>query len=228
MYYLSHFRLVYQLNNKLTLCTWTLKAFCCCSPVLLLLCNHVSDVNWRLYFFFNQVDVYSFGLLLCEMCVRELPVPQEVHCQISQVTNSALRGLIERCVKRDPEERPTMSDIICELEQLAEAVSIWSLGRTCGTRTKSRKKRSKIFRSKPTVQSCFYLIGILIRGNIQKQGTLIIYSDLVETRTEIRKEALKPSCKHKDRTFYELCATEETYITLISTKNRLRSPVESL
>ena len=74
--------------------------------------------------FFNQVDVYSFGLLLSEMCVRELPVPQEVHSQISQVTNGALRGLIERCVKENPEERPTMSGIICELEQLAQAVSI--------------------------------------------------------------------------------------------------------
>ena len=73
---------------------------------------------------FNQVDVYSFGLLLCEMCVRELPVPQEVRSQISQVTNDALRGLIEQCVRRDPEERPTMSDIIYQLEQLAQAVSI--------------------------------------------------------------------------------------------------------
>ena len=77
-----------------------------------------------MFFFFNQVDVYSFGLLLCEMCVRELPVPQEVHCQISQVTNGALRGLIEWCVKRVPEERPTMSHMICELEKLAQAVSI--------------------------------------------------------------------------------------------------------
>lgn len=75
-------------------------------------------------FFFNQADVYSFGLLMCEMCVRELPVPQEVHSQISQVTNAALRELIEQCVKRDPEERPTMSDTIYMLEQLAEAVSI--------------------------------------------------------------------------------------------------------
>lgn len=65
--------------------------------------------------------MYSFGLLLCEMCVRELPVPQEVHCQISQVTNGALRGLIEQYVKRDPEERPTMSDIIHELEQLTKS-----------------------------------------------------------------------------------------------------------
>ncbi|XP_020603118.1 cAMP-dependent protein kinase catalytic subunit-like isoform X2 [Orbicella faveolata] len=71
-----------------------------------------------------KVDVYSFGLLLCEMCVRELPVPQEVQCQIGQVTYGALRGLIEQCVKKDPEERPSMSDIIYELQQLTQAESI--------------------------------------------------------------------------------------------------------
>ncbi|KAJ7374740.1 hypothetical protein OS493_005087 [Desmophyllum pertusum] len=65
-----------------------------------------------------KVDVYSFGLLLCEMCIRELPDPQDVNTQIRQVTNGALRGLIQRCVERDPEERPTMSDVIRELEQL--------------------------------------------------------------------------------------------------------------
>ena len=64
--------------------------------------------------------MYSFGLLLCEMCVRELPVPQEVGNQIAQVANGVLRGIIERCVKMDPEERPTMSDVISELEQLAK------------------------------------------------------------------------------------------------------------
>ena len=74
--------------------------------------------------------MYSFGLLLCEMCVGELPVPQEVHCQISQVTNGALRGLIEQCVKRDPRERPTLSDIISELEQLAKTKRMLSLART--------------------------------------------------------------------------------------------------
>lgn len=77
-----------------------------------------------LVFLSNQVDVYSFGLLLCEMCVRELPVPQEVDNQIGQVTNGVLRGLIERCVKKDPEQRPTMSDVICGLEELAKTKSV--------------------------------------------------------------------------------------------------------
>ena len=162
---------------------------------------------------FNQVDVYSFGLLLCEMCVRELPVPQEVHCQISQVTNGALRRRIEQCVKRDPEERPTMSDILYQLQQLAQDVSTWSFGRTCGPTTKFRKTISKIFRSKPTVQSCFYLIGILISGSSKKQDALIIYCDLVETRTETSKESWKPSCSHNDGTFrlWTLCNWRNLY-----------------
>ncbi|XP_078364661.1 uncharacterized protein LOC144649065 [Oculina patagonica] len=68
----------------------------------------------------SKVDVYSFGVLLCEMCIRELPVPEEIHNQIGQVTNGALRGLIQRCVQRDPETRPAMSEVICELEELAK------------------------------------------------------------------------------------------------------------
>ncbi|KAL9974223.1 hypothetical protein ACROYT_G011238 [Oculina patagonica] len=67
-----------------------------------------------------KVDVYSFGVLLCEMCIRELPYPQEIHNQIGRVTDGALRGLIQRCVQRDPETRPAMSEVICELEELAK------------------------------------------------------------------------------------------------------------
>lgn len=61
--------------------------------------------------------MYSFGVLLCEMCIRELPaVPREIGNQIRLVTNGTLRRLIKRCVKRKPEERPTTSEVISELE----------------------------------------------------------------------------------------------------------------
>ena len=36
------------------------------------------------------------------------------------VTDRTLRGLIRRCIHQDPEERPSMEDIIEELEQLRE------------------------------------------------------------------------------------------------------------
>ena len=64
--------------------------------------------------------MYSFGLLLCEMCTRELPVWQQTRDQIRLVTNHVLRQLIKRCVKRAPEVRPTMNDVISVLRSQAE------------------------------------------------------------------------------------------------------------
>ena len=45
--------------------------------------------------------MYSFGLLLCEMCIRELPVPKQIQEQIGLITNGVLREMVMRCVMRD-------------------------------------------------------------------------------------------------------------------------------
>ena len=66
--------------------------------------------------------MYSFGLLLCEMCIRELPVPQQIQQQIGLVTNGVLRELIMRCVVGAPEARPSVSDVISVLTQQAESL----------------------------------------------------------------------------------------------------------
>ena len=70
------------------------------------------------HFFCLQVDVYSFGVLLCEICIRELPNPDRRDEQVAMVTNRVLRALIRRCLHQDPQERPSMEDIIGELEKL--------------------------------------------------------------------------------------------------------------
>ncbi|XP_048576535.1 U-box domain-containing protein 33 [Nematostella vectensis] len=59
-----------------------------------------------------KIDVYSFGLLLCEMCIRELPVPGHTHRQIAMVTNTDLRDLINQCVHQEHEKRPDMVNVI--------------------------------------------------------------------------------------------------------------------
>ena len=70
--------------------------------------------------------MYSFGVLLCEMCIRDLPDPDPhgIRNQIRQVSNDTLRRLIKRCVKRNPEERPTTSEVIRELEGHSKGTGI--------------------------------------------------------------------------------------------------------
>ncbi|KAL9975229.1 hypothetical protein ACROYT_G012363 [Oculina patagonica] len=64
-----------------------------------------------------KVDVYSFGVLLCEMCIRELPDPERRDQQIAMVENRLLRALVRRCVQTEPGARPNMEEIIEELEE---------------------------------------------------------------------------------------------------------------
>ena len=64
-----------------------------------------------------QVDVYSFGVLLCEICIRELPDPDRRDEQVVRVKSRRLRALIRGCVQRDPKARPSMEEIIGEMEK---------------------------------------------------------------------------------------------------------------
>ena len=60
--------------------------------------------------------MYSFGALLCEMFIRQLPDPRRRNEQVVLVKNGVFRGLVRRCLQREPGARPTMQEIIDELK----------------------------------------------------------------------------------------------------------------
>ena len=66
--------------------------------------------------FYFQVDVYSFGVLLCEMCICKTPDPERRDEQVLLMTNDAFRNLVHECLKDDPAERPDMASIIQKFE----------------------------------------------------------------------------------------------------------------
>ena len=78
--------------------------------------KRVRFYSYRL-FFIAQVDVYSFGVLLCEICIRKQPDPERRTEQVAMVTNRGIRVLIRGCLQPDPTARPSMADIIRELEK---------------------------------------------------------------------------------------------------------------
>lgn len=64
-----------------------------------------------------KVDVYSFGVLLCEIYVKEAPDPQGRKKQIAKIRNPKFQNLVRRCVEKEPWKRPNMESVIEELER---------------------------------------------------------------------------------------------------------------
>ena len=65
-----------------------------------------------------QVDVYSFGVLLCEMCIQEEPNREQREGQIDQMVNLDFQRLVRNCVERDPMLRPNMEEVIKDLKRM--------------------------------------------------------------------------------------------------------------
>ena len=65
-----------------------------------------------------KMDVFSFGVLLIEMCLSELPEsrPANRAAQIKRIHWSSMVSLIERCIRESPGDRPSASDIMSLLD----------------------------------------------------------------------------------------------------------------
>ena len=64
-----------------------------------------------------KVDVFSYGKVACELFVGEMPVPERFRAMLREVERRwvFMHGVIVRCTKANPLERPSMADILHEL-----------------------------------------------------------------------------------------------------------------
>ena len=67
-----------------------------------------------------KMDVYSYGILLCEVVTCQFPERQIFRGMLQQVHTQSqpLYELVACCIKKDPQDRPTMKQIIQQLDRL--------------------------------------------------------------------------------------------------------------
>ena len=67
-----------------------------------------------------KIDVYSYGIVLCEVCTCRFPKAEDYRNMILQVQRERpqVYELIAECTKRDPSDRPSMAEVIVELSKM--------------------------------------------------------------------------------------------------------------
>ena len=68
----------------------------------------------------TKMDVYSFGILMCEVVTEEQPDPELYQERLEEVQrlSGPLHSLIIRCTDHNPDRRPTMANVIDELNKI--------------------------------------------------------------------------------------------------------------
>ena len=64
-----------------------------------------------------KMDIFSFGVLLVEMCTARFPEVADRKRLIRSIQQPDMVALIRRCLAEDRDERPSASDIITELSE---------------------------------------------------------------------------------------------------------------
>ena len=71
--------------------------------------------------------MYSYGVLLCEMSIRETPNPEERVAQVNRIQNVQFRSLVRRCVQRGAAWRPDMREVIQHINERDDELIIEDL-----------------------------------------------------------------------------------------------------
>ncbi|CAB4004594.1 probable serine threonine- kinase DDB_G0271682 [Paramuricea clavata] len=58
-----------------------------------------------------KIDVFSYGVLVCEMSICELPVPAQRKIQIKGIPNGGVKKMVQNCTHIDAGKRPTMQEV---------------------------------------------------------------------------------------------------------------------
>ena len=64
-----------------------------------------------------KMDVYSYGILLLEMATAQFPEHSLQSILLSTLLWREMKVMITRCIREDPANRPTMNDVLRELQQ---------------------------------------------------------------------------------------------------------------
>ena len=63
------------------------------------------------------MDVYSYGVVLIEMMICRIPEVTQRQLHVNSIRQPMFKGLIERCLKENRRERPTMSEILTDFNE---------------------------------------------------------------------------------------------------------------
>ena len=67
-----------------------------------------------------KMDIYSFGVLLVEMCTCQFPAPERRIELIDSINHPGLVSLIVRCLNEDKNRRPTAAQVIDILQSMQQ------------------------------------------------------------------------------------------------------------
>ena len=67
----------------------------------------------------TKIDVYSYGVLLCEVIIGEIPEPEQLRVKTQDVRKQwlSIYNLIDSCIQWEATDRPTMAKILTDLPQ---------------------------------------------------------------------------------------------------------------